>query len=323
MRRVRLVVYGAGAIGGSLGALLSQAGYDVLLIARGAHLEALRANGLVLKRPEGEAHLRIDAVGTPAAVDWRDGDVVLLTMKTQDTVEALRSLPPDVPVVSVQNGVANERMALRLFKDVYPVCVMFPTSHLEPGVVVAHSSPTPGILDIGRYPSGVDGRATEIAKAFRDAGFRSEPRPDVMRWKYTKLLMNLGNAVEAVCGRSPAAGDIVQRLCEEARVVLVEAGIEYASDAENKAHRGDDISVKEIPGAPRDGGSSWQSLARGTGTIEADYLNGEIVLLGRLHGVPVKWNENARRLANRAAHERATPGSLSTEEWLSSLDLVA
>jgi 2-dehydropantoate 2-reductase len=245
-------------------------------------------------------------------------------MKTQDTVDALRSLPPGYPVVTMQNGVANERMALRLFKDVYPVCVMFPATHLEPGVVAAHSSPTPGILDVGRYPSGVDGRANAIAQAFRDAGFRSEPRTDVMRWKYTKLLMNLGNAVEAVCGRSrEGVGDIVNRLREEARVVLDAAGIGYASDAENAEQRGDSVTIEQIDGVPRGGGSSWQSLARGTGTIEADYLNGEIVLLGRLHGVPTKWNENARRLANRAAHDRMAPGSLTTEEWLSSLDLVA
>jgi len=315
-------VYGAGAIGGSLGALLSAAGEQVALIARGAHLEAMRANGLLLQRPEGESRHAIDVFGAPREVDWRDGDVVVLAMKTQDTVDALRSLPPGVPVVTLQNGVANERMALRLFDEVYPVCVMFPTSHLEPGVVVAHSSPTPGILDIGRYPSGVEGQAEAIAAAFRAAGFRSEPRADIMRWKYTKLLMNLGNAVEALCPPSEQRQEIVVKLREEARAVLDRAGIEFAGEEENRAYRADAISVKEIAGQPRTGSSSWQSLARGTGTIEADYLNGEVVLLGRLYGIPTKWNEHARRLANKAAHQKAAPGSLTTEEWLSSLDLV-
>lgn len=315
-------MYGAGAIGGSLGALLLAAGERVALIARGRHLEAMRGNGLLLKRPEGEQRFEVDAFGSPQEVDWRDGDIVVLAMKTQDTVAALRSLPPGLPVVTLQNGVANERMALRLFDEVYPVCVMFPTSHLEPGVVVAHSSPTPGILDVGRYPSGVDGRAEAIAASFRRAGFRSQARPDIMRWKYTKLLMNLGNAVEAVCPPSDERQEIVAKLREEAREVLRAVGAGFASEEENKAFRGDSISVKPIAGQPRTGSSSWQSLARGTGTIEADYLNGEIVLLGRLHGVPTPWNEHARRLANRAARDKAAPGSLSTAEWLSSLDLV-
>lgn len=315
-------MYGAGAIGGSLGALLLAAGERVALIARGDHLEAMRGNGLLLKRPEGEARFEVDVFGAAEEVDWSDDDIVVLAMKTQDTVGALRSLPPGVPVVTLQNGVANERMALRLFDEVYPVCVMFPTSHLEPGVVVAHSSPTPGILDLGRYPSGVDGQAEAIAAAFRAAGFRSEARPDIMRWKYTKLLMNLGNAVEALCPPSDERQEIVAKLREEAREVFWAAGIDFAGEEENKAFRGDSISVKEIAGQPRTGSSSWQSLARGTGTIEADYLNGEIVLLGRLHGIPTRWNEHARRMANRAAREKAAPGSLTTAEWLSSLDLV-
>jgi 2-dehydropantoate 2-reductase len=304
-----------------LGALLLAAGEQVVFIARGRHLRAMRSNGLLFKRPEGETLHRVEAVGTPGEVDWRDGDVAVLAMKTQDTVESLRSLPPDVPVVTLQNGVANERMALRLFDEVYPVCVMFPTTHLEPGVVAAHSSPTPGILDIGRFPSGVDGRAGAIAAAFRAAGFRSEARPDIMRWKYTKLLMNLGNAVEALCPPSDERIEIVEKLREEAREVFWAAGIDFAGEEENKAFRGDSINVKEVAGLPHSGSSSWQSLARGTGTIEADYLNGEIVLLGRLHGVPTKWNEHARRLANRAARDKATPGSLSSAEWLSGLDL--
>jgi 2-dehydropantoate 2-reductase len=317
------VVYGAGAIGGSLGALLSAAGEEVALIARGEHLAVMQGEGLRLVTPDGESRHTVKAVGTPEEIDWRDGDVVLLAMKSQDTEAALRRLPDGLAVVSVQNGVANEPMMLRHFADVYGVCVMFPTSHLQPGVVVVHSSPTPGILDIGRYPSGVDARAEAIAAAFRGAGFRSEPRPDIMRWKYTKLLMNLGNAVEALCPPSPERQEIMRRLREEARDVLWRAKIDFAGEEENRAHRGDTISVRDIAGQPRSGGSSWQSLARGVGSIEADYLNGEIVLLGRLHGVPTKWNENARRLAAKAAREKAAPGSLTAGDWLSSLDLVS
>ena len=72
---------------------------------------------------------------------------------------------------------------------------------------------------------------------------------------------------------------------------------------------------------PRAGGSSWQSLARGTGTVEADYLNGEIVLLGRLHGVPTPANETARRLVQRAARQRTAPGSMTPEEFLQAVTL--
>jgi 2-dehydropantoate 2-reductase len=78
--------------------------------------------------------------------------------------------------------------------------------------------------------------------------------------------------------------------------------------------------MKPIEGVRREGGSSWQSLARGQGSIEADYLNGEIVLLGRLHGVPTPANELFQRLAVEFAAEGRPPGSLSVDEVLALLD---
>jgi 2-dehydropantoate 2-reductase len=78
--------------------------------------------------------------------------------------------------------------------------------------------------------------------------------------------------------------------------------------------RGDRVRIQPVNGSPRGGGSSWQSLTRGTGSIEADYLNGEIVLLGREHGVPTPVNEVLQRLANQAARERQAPGSTGPSE---------
>ncbi|NUU24463.1 MAG: ketopantoate reductase family protein, partial [Streptomycetaceae bacterium] len=74
------------------------------------------------------------------------------------------------------------------------------------------------------------------------------------------------------------------------------------------------VFLAPLHGAPRGGGSSWQSLNRGTGTIEADYLNGEIALLGRLHGVPTPLNDLLQRLANTFARERRAPGSMPVGE---------
>jgi 2-dehydropantoate 2-reductase len=74
---------------------------------------------------------------------------------------------------------------------------------------------------------------------------------------------------------------------------------EYASDAEDTARRANLLSVQPIGNQPRGGGSSWQSLRRRTGSIETDFLNGEIVQLGRLHDVPTP-----RKRADPATHER-------------------
>ena len=95
----------------------------------------------------------------------------------------------------------------------------------------------------------------------------------------------------------------------EGEAALDAAGIDYASRDEDKERRGDRMHVQPVNGEMRGGGSSWQSLARGTGSIEADYLNGEIVLLGRLHGVPTPVNAMLNDLANTMAREGQPPGS--------------
>jgi len=320
---VRFVVYGAGAVGGTLAGLLADAGYEVRLVARGAHLAAIRREGLRVLSPAGARTHRLPATDTPGALDWRPGDAVLLCVKSTQTNDAVRALAacasPETPVVCVQNAVANEATALRRFAGVYGVCVMFPSTHLTPGTVAADCAPVPGILDIGRYPHGTDRTAEAIAEAFRAATFHSEPRPDVMRWKYRKLLTNLTNAVEAVCGRIPPGSDVVARLRDEGEAVLRAAGIAFASEAEDRERRGDILQRRPVEGQSRGGSSSWQSLARGTGSVETDYLNGEIVLLGRLHGVPTPVNAHAQRTANAYARAGARPGTLSLPEFLAGI----
>jgi 2-dehydropantoate 2-reductase len=324
---VRYIVFGAGAVGGTIGGRLLQHGHDVVLIARGAHLDALRAGGLELRTPEETLTLPAPAVGGPEELTFGDGDVVLLAMKTQDTAPALRRLaavaPASLPVVCAQNGVENERLALRHFERVYGMCVMLPGTHLEPGVVEANGTPHSGILDLGRYPHGSDGTAEAIASDLASARFSSKPVDDIMRWKYRKLVMNLANALEAACGPDARRSPLYARARDEAMACFAAAGIDVASEADDAARRGDLVQLRPVGGRRRQGGSSWQSLARGTGSIEADHLNGEIVLLGRLLGVPTPANAALQHVANRMAHDRAQPGSVAIEELEALVDVTA
>lgn len=318
---MRFVVYGAGAIGGVIGGRLAEHGHDVALIARGAHYEAIRDHGLRIESPDDVVTVPVEVVDHPSHLRFGDSDVVVLAMKSQDTADALTALtaaaPPTTPVLCAQNGVENERVAVRWFANVYGICVMCPAGHLVPGVVQAYSTPIPGILHLGRFPSGVDEVAEQVAGALRDATFASEARPDIMRWKYTKLLMNLGNAAEAAFAPSDARSTVVERAREEGTSVLRAAGIDFASNEEDAALRGDTLRIRPIGSGRRGGGSSWQSLERKTGAVESDYLNGEIVSLGRLHGKPAPVNEALARLCTEMARDRAAPGSRSAEEFVS------
>lgn len=368
---MRYVIVGAGAVGGSIGGRLHAAGHEVVLVARGAHAVALRERGLRLLTPDAEAAaaapaaagdrasgpgagpgpgpapapapLPVPVVERPEELALRADDVLVLAVKTQDSVAALDAWadrPVDgapgaaggapagapaaevLPVLCAQNGVANERLALRRFRRVYGVCVWLPSQFLEPGVVAAPCAPLTGMLHLGRYPEGPgagDATARRIAADLETARFAAPVVDDVLRWKYAKLLLNLGNAVDAACGVAPdpAADELRARARAEGVAVLAAAGIPHASEREQAELRGDRMRMRPLAGAREGaGGSSWQSLSRGTGTIEADYLNGEIVLLGRLHGVPTPVNEALRRAANTLARDHRAPGTLHPTEVL-------
>ncbi|MEV1006454.1 2-dehydropantoate 2-reductase [Streptomyces sp. NPDC049881] len=322
---MRYIIIGAGAVGGAIGGRLHQAGHDVVLVARGQHAAALRERGLRLRTPDEDLTLRVPVATGPDDVELRPDDVLLLCVKTQDTVAALDAWAPaaaHLPLLCVQNGVANEEMALRRFSRVYGVCVWLPAQYLEPGVVSAGGTPLTGMLHIGRYPQDgeTDDTARAIAADLESARFLAPVVPDVLRWKYAKLLSNLANAVQAVCGTDePEAKELLRRVRAEGEAVLAAAGIPFASDEEQAEQRGDRVDIREVPGAERGGGSTWQSLRRGTGSVEVDYLNGEIVLLGRHHGVPAPVNEALRHATNVLAREGRPPGSTSAADLLAAL----
>ena len=176
---MRWLIVRCGAVGGVVAVRLAPLpGMHVAVIARGAHLAAIRRDGLTLRQPSGDTVVKLDAYEHPAETAK---DVVVLAMKGMDTGAALAALESSGgfqgPVVCLQNGVANERAALRHFADVYGVHVILPGSHLEPGVVIAHCDPVPGILDLGRYPSGSDATAERSRRTSeRQGSCRSRAR---------------------------------------------------------------------------------------------------------------------------------------------------
>lgn len=321
---MRFVILGAGGVGGVIGGRLFQHGYDVVLIARGAHLAAIQQYGLRLEDPDATAELAVPAVATSAAVGFTDDDVVILATKGQDAAAALdelrRAAPTATPVVCATNGVEVERIALRSFPNVYGINVMMPTAYLEPGVVQVISAPIVGGLDIGRYPTGSDAVAEAIAAALTASAFSSDACSAIMRLKYRKLVMNTANSIEAACGtRSDAGKELVRRAEAEAEAVYAAAGIAVA-DPEEEAPKRALMNYRPIAGKHRGGGSTWQSVARG-GSVETDFLNGEIVLLGRLHLVATPVNTLMQRVLFELAGSGARPGGMDAAALLAQVSM--
>ena len=324
---MRIVVVGAGAVGGVVAANLALAGTPVVVVARGEHARVMTESGLRYEAPTGVRVAQLPVATSVAEVEFTDDDVIVLGVKSQSTVEVLQDLRvagvTDQPIVCLQNGVDNERQALRLFPNVYGVCVMLPADHLAPGVVRVWTAPSSGLLDIGRYPDGVDDVSARLAATLESATFGSIPRPDIMSWKYRKLLMNLNNAIEAVCGRQAMRGRLAQLVQAEGEAVLRAAGIRVIAVEEDLARRGNALEIQPVgEDRHRAGGSSWQSLQRRTGTIETDFLTGEIVLLGRLHGVDTPANELLQAAAAQMAISGEAPASRTEDELLDALDAL-
>ena len=283
----------------------------------------IRRDGLTYHDPDRSFTVAVPVVERVADLPWSTGDVVLLCVKSQHTAGLLAELasvaPAELPVVCFQNGVANERVVGAVFPEVHGAVVMMPAMHLVPGEVVANSAPIAGLFDLGRADGEVDDVDRDLADVLSAAGFDARAVPDVMRWKYTKLLMSTGNAVEALCVPNAHAMELAVRARAEALAVFAAAGIDFASTEEEAARRGSSLTIRPVPGVERRGSSTWQSLERGLGSVEVDAFNGEIARLGAAHGVPTPANELLLERALAAAAAGTPPSSVDAADLLARL----
>lgn len=330
----RYLIIGAGAIGGAIGGMLSHRGLEAVLVARGEHLGVMQREGLRIRTPDFDTYVPVQAVAGPAEVDLTPDDVLVLTTKTQQANEALLSWADEpvrrgaevvgtagdsLPVLTALNGVASETMAQRYFQRVFGVCVWMPAVHLVPGEVIIRSTPRSGMLHLGRVPAPSDEQdarlLADIAADWSQANFDVPLPDDVMPWKYRKLISNIGNVFQALVHHNGDWRPLAQHAEREARAVLEAAGIACTSDEDEQAARAAGFTMKPVPGVmDNPGGSTWQSLIRGTGNVETDYLNGEIAAIAHRIGSAAPLNATLASLARRAAAERRKPGDLSADE---------
>ena len=317
------LIYGSGAVGSTIGARLWLSGKQVTLVARGEHARVLKERGLHFLTPEVDQILEIPSVNNIAEIDFKNNVIVLLCVKSQQTKLAIEDLatvaPPDIPICCVQNGVSNESTVLRYFRNVYATLVNLPAMYLKAGEVASYVSGLSGVLDTGRYPMGSDQLSQLIAEDLCGAGFGAVSDPKVMRKKYGKLLMNVGNAVQAIIDPDEDVKEIYRSVRKETEAVYVAGNIDYA-DKQEMSDLTDKMKVTPVPGYERTVSSSWQSLMRATGDIETDYLNGEISLMGRMNGIPTPYNDHLARIAREFVLNNRSPGSMKLSEFLVGID---
>ena len=306
---MRFLIYGAGGVGGTLAGGLVDGGHQVHLVARGAHGAALAASGLTVARPGETRTYSLDVAASAAEASLAGLDAVLLCVKSQDTAAALDDLEragaSGIPLVCAQNGVDNERLAAARGASVYGMMVWMPASHLEPGRVEIYATDPPAVLRVGPFPSGTDEFAEQLASALCDASFDAEATECIDAWKHAKLLLNLGNALDAFCQPVPREHPFRAALEAEALAVLTAAGREVLP-RETVLAATQQMHMSPVGGEKRVGGSTWQSAVRGL-PHEVDHLNGAICRLAAELGMTATHNAALVQLAETRPAPRSVP----------------
>lgn len=324
---MKVCIVGAGAIGGYFGFALAAAGVDVGLIARGAHLEAMRARGVRVRDGDGpERRAAVTVTDDPAA--FGPQDVVIITLKAH-SVPALCPrlrplLGPETAVVTASNGIpwwyfhalGGPHEGRRIesidpggaqWETIGPAraigCVVHTAAEIvEPGVVAVSPHPGRNRLPLGEPDGTRSARATALSKAFIGAGFKAPVRTDIRSDIWVKLWGNLAfNPVSALTGatlediaRDAGTRAVVETMMREGQAVGEALGARFAIDVERR------IRGAEQVGAHRT--SMLQDLERGR-PMEIDALVGVVAELGRLVGVPTPTIDTVYRLVRRRAIE--------------------
>lgn len=291
---MRIAVMGAGGIGGNLGGLLARGGNDVSLIVRGAHLEAIRQNGLRVKMPQDEFTAEVHATNEPGEIG--PVDLVLFTVKTYHNATAIAAMQPmvgeDTTVLSLQNGVETfDELAQVLGAECVLCGAAYFGAYIEaPGVITNRGLP-PKIL-FGEVDGPESPRAQRIQETFQKAGINAELSDDVTKTLWTKFMI-LSSAAGITC----AARHLIRPLLEhsEAREMWIAGMREVEAVGRAKGVDLDPEVVEQTMGLveslPWDYQLSMHAdLDRG-GPLELEAINGAIVRMGRQLGIPTPVNQ--------------------------------
>ena len=289
---MRIAIMGAGGVGGCLGGLLGKAGNDVWLIVRGEHLEAIRANGLKLVRPDTEFVVQVNATDNPAEVG--PVDLVLFTVKTHQNRHVITTLKPlmghETSVITLQNGVeSHEQLGAVLGPSNILPGAYWASSHiLSPGVI---GEDVPAQISFGEIDDTDSLRSPDIRKVFRDAGIKTEISLDPLQvlWEKFIVLSALAGITSAAQTRPkellkyPDARAMFCNAMEESLAVGLAKGINLPDNLIQD-------SLKYIESLPDFQNSMHGDYEAGRAT-ELEALSGAVIRLGKQIGVKTPVHE--------------------------------
>lgn len=293
---MRIVMMGSGGVGGFFGARLAKAGEDVSFVARGAHLEAIRKDGILVENePQGD----LRAEGVRASADPKDlgpADIVILSVKLWDTAEAARAIQPivgpDTAVLSLQNGVIKDDILRSVFPQKSIMGgVAYVASHIaRPGVI--HQTGTMQRIVVGEYDGTASARARALHEALLRSGVAAELSSDVRRVIWEKYVFLVGLSATTTTTRRPL-GAVLENPRSKAFLLEIMREVVRVGRAKGVALP-EDYAEQRLAFAatlPYDMTSSMaHDLDRGN-RLEVEWLSGGVTQLGAEAGVATPANE--------------------------------
>jgi 2-dehydropantoate 2-reductase len=299
---VRILVHGAGAVGGYFGALLARGGHEVTFVARGENLAALRERGLTVRL--GAETLQVApvvAVADPA--EAARPELALVCVKSYDTAAAAAALRPVVGpetiVLSLQNGIENEEILTRAL-GLPPLMIALTRIGVALVAPATVDYSGRGTILFGEPDGRESERAHRVAAALAAAGVPYELRHDILVAAWEKLAWNAGfNAVTALTRATvaevlalPATRDLIVAAMEETDAVATALGIPV------RRTRTERVLEESLSGLPDFQTSMLQDVLRGR-RLEHDALNGAVVRAAARAGIAVPVNRTLTALLAR------------------------
>ena len=286
---MRIAIMGSGGLGGYYGGMLARAGEDVTFIARGTHLEAIRADGLTVKLPSGE-EFTLDAKATSDPGEIGPVDLVLFCVKTYDTDAAAEQIRPmvgpETMIASIQNGVDIEGKIEAYFGPGYFVPGASYVNGLieKPGVIFVRSA---SMTSFGEINGSVTPRIEQLVGSLQNAGVEVESRTDMQSFLWDKFVAICGVGGAEILARqpmgpvlaTPETKNLMVRLLQEGVAVAQGMGIDLSPELPAKLI---EFVSNQLPPTHRT--SMFEDLLEGK-RLEVEALNGTLVRLGREHGV--------------------------------------
>ena len=292
--KVRVAVMGAGAIGGYLGALLSRAGNDVTLVARGKHLEAIQTRGLNIVTPESECNVTLSATDQPESIG--KVDLVLFTVKTYHNQEAIPLLQPllskETAVLTIQNGVESvQHLEAVLGKGrVIPAAMYIEAKVESPGVIAQRGNVFRLVL--GETNGVLSNRVDNIARMLQHAGMPTEVSADIQQVLWSKWLFITTLAGVTAASRAelaellaiPESRDLLVQVMREIEALGRKKGIDLGNDVVDRTLFYMNTEARDLKA------SMYTDLERGK-PLELEALNGAAVRFGKKLSVPTPANQ--------------------------------